>query len=133
MMKAEKFFIFFLGVLLSLPALAGAETLRLECNIDFNGLTDRYSIVINLESGEVHSTYHAAAIKDDKITIDFEVSSQARINKEQIAFEAKLHSLDYTFEINKTTLGITRYLNSSIDDVVGRGSCREVETSGKKL
>ena len=76
------------------------------------------SIVINLDNGEVHSTYHAAAVKDDKVTVDYQIASQAEINQERITFEAKLHSLDYTFEINKTTLGITRYIDKSNDDVI---------------
>jgi len=129
--RVSRFFLVL--TLVFLPALAGAETLRLECSIDFSGLTDKYSIVINLDNGEVHSTYHAAAVKDDKVTVDYQIASQAEINQERITFEAKLHSLDYTFEINKTTLGITRYIDKSNDDEVGRGSCQVVDASGKRL
>lgn len=119
-------------LLLALPALAGAEVQKLECSILFRGFTDSYSIEIDTGSGRVSSTYHAAASKDNRVTVDYQIASEAVITGEKIVFEAKLHSLDYIFEINRTTLGITRYIDNPNEEEVGRGSCQAVDVSGKR-
>jgi len=81
----------------------------------------------------VNSTYHAASNKDNSVTLDYKTSSNASLDDEKIIYKASSHAFDYTYEINRKTLGIIRYVNDVDDAEVGHGSCTIIEASGKKL
>lgn len=115
------------------PFMVWAEPQRLECNIKFGEFDDVYTIEIDTEKNLVNSTYHAASTKDKSITLDYKTSSSAIIYDEKVIYKANTHSLDYTYEINRNTLEIIRYINDANEAEVGRGSCNILKASGKKL
>lgn len=120
-------------IILFLPTAVCAEPQILECNIRFGDFVDVYTIEIDADKNLVISTYHAASNKDNSVTLDYRTSSNAIIYDEKVVYRASSRSLDYTYEINRKTLEIIRYINDADEAEVGRGPCSIIAPSGKKL
>jgi hypothetical protein len=120
-----------LGILF-FPNIANADQLNLECNIEYKDYIDGYSIIVDLNSGNVVSTYHAIANKDNSVNIDYKITSNALIDNDNIIYKAESHSIDYMFTINRKTLNIIRFISGQEDVEAGHGSCKIIEVNGVK-
>jgi len=119
-------------IFLSFPNFVFAEKIMMECNIRLNDFVDNYSIEVDIDNGIVDSIYHAASKDDKSVAIDYKITSKANVTEQKIFFKAKLHSLDYSFAINKNTLEIIRYIEDPNDGEAGRGVCKMIESSGRR-
>ena len=120
-------------IMLVFPTAVCAEPQILECNIRFGDFVDVYTIEVDVDKNLVTSTYHAASNKDNSVTLDYRVSSNAIIYDEKVIYRSSSRSLDYTYEINRKTLEIIRYVDDASETEVGRGPCNIVASSGKTL
>jgi hypothetical protein len=129
-MKFSLFFIFI--TILSLPNFVYAEPVYLECTIKFRDFVDDYSVSLDLETGSVISSYHAASDSKKDVVIDYTFKTDALLSQDKVIYKIKKDSLDWIFTIDRKTLVILRQVADSGGEDIGQGTCKIIGVDGKK-